>query len=518
MVTVGLIGGGLIGLTFFPFIDGDTLPINVSLVSGRQESDTDSLLARIERVVWEVNREMSAKRKDGRELITGVKRDIGQNDFGELGSHTGKLTLQLLNGEVRNLDSYIIANRIRERVGVVPEAQNITFGRVSFFGKPISVSLLGNNLQQLNKARDLMVEEFSNMSNLKDITDSNQEGRRELNIKLKPRAYALGLTLREVAGRVRQGFFGQEIQRIQRGKDEIRVWVRYRTQDRAALGFLDQMRIRTPDGAEYPFSELASYTIERGITAINHLDRRREIKVEANLADEQADVPPILAEIRNQVVPRVLSQVQGIQVSFEGQSRDQEKFQRSLRRAFPLAFVGMFILVILVFRSYLQAGMVFSLIPIGILGAIWGHGIQGIQLNTLSIYGLIALSGIIINDSIVMVDQINRNLRKKQKVFDAVYNGAISRLRPIVLTTVTTALGLAPLILETSRQAQFLIPMAVSVAYGLLFGSFILLLLLPALFLVVNKMRCLWFKYVRRRIYDFESVEPASQDLETACD
>lgn len=517
MITIGLVGGGIIGLTFFPFIDGDTIPINISLVSGRQEVDTDSLLSKIEKIAWQVNEEMSAEREDGRQLILGIKRDIGQNDFGEVGSHTGRLNLQLLDGEVRNMDSYIISNRIRQAVGPVPEAQNITFGRVSFFGKPISVSLLGNDLSQLNLARDLLVNEFENLPSLKDVTDSNQEGRRELNIQLKPRAYTLGLSLRDIAGQVRQGFFGQEIQRIQRGKDEIRVWVRYRPEDRAALGFLDRMRIRTPDGTEYPFSELAEYAIERGITTINHLGRRREIKVEANLSDEQLDVPPILAEISNIIVPRILSQVEGVQVSYEGQSRDQQKFQRSLRAAFPIAFIGMFILVVLVFRSYAQAGMIFSLIPIGILGAIWGHGIQGIQLNTLSIYGIIALSGIIINDSIVLVSQINRNLRDKQKLLDAVYNAGISRLRPIILTTLTTALGLAPLILETSRQAQFLIPMAVSVAYGLVFGTFILLIILPALFMVVNKLRCFWLKIFRHKVFASESVEPAVQQLEETC-
>ncbi|MCK5031979.1 MAG: efflux RND transporter permease subunit, partial [Calditrichia bacterium] len=465
-LTIGLVGGGFIGLTFFPFIDGDTLPVNISLVTGRQEADTDSILYKIEKAAWELSEEMSAERIDGNQLIEGIRREIGKNDFGENGSHAGKLTIQLLNGEIRDMDTYIIANRLREKVGNIPEVQKMTYGRLGFFGKPVSVSLLGNDLNQLNRARDLFLKELNSFSTLRDITDSNQEGRREIDIRLKPRAYALGLQLRDVARQVRQGFFGQEIQRIQRGKDEIRVWVRYKPEDRSALGFLDQMRIRTPNGAEYPFSELAEYNIERGITKINHLDRRREIKVEASLADEKIDLPPILNEIRNEVLPKVLAQVQGVQASFGGQSRDQAKFQRSLKKSFPIAFLGMFILVILVFRSYLQAIVIFSLIPLGILGAIWGHGIQGIQLNTLSIYGVIALSGIIINDSIVFMDQINRNLRKRQKIVDAVFNAGIARLRPIILTTLTTAFGLAPLILETSRQAQFLIPMAVSVAYG----------------------------------------------------
>lgn len=513
LLTIGLVGGGFIGATFFPFIDGDTLPVNISLVSGRQEADTDSVLLRLEKASWIVNEELKKERADGRDVILGIERSIGTNDFGESGSHAGKLLLQLLDSEQRNMESFRIANRIREKVGLVPEAQNISFGRVSFFGKPVSVSLLGNNLEQMDLARELLVGELENFSTLKDVTDSNQKGRREINISLKPRAYSLGLTLQDVAGQVRQGFFGQEIQRIQRNKDEIRVWVRYKTADRSALGFLDRMRIRTPDGAAYPFSELATYSIERGITVINHLDRRREIKVEADLASQDLDLPPILAEIREDIVPRIKQLVPEVIFSFEGQSRDQEKFQRSLRKAFPIALLGMLILVILVFRSYLQAFMIFSLIPLSILGAIWGHGIQGIQLNTLSIYGIIALTGIIINDSIVLLDQVNRNLRSGQKVFDAVYNGAIARLRPILLTTLTTAVGLGPIIMETSRQAQFLIPMAVSVAYGLIFGTLILLLVLPALILVMNKMRVLAHSFILRKKMSPEDVEPAVKEL-----
>ena len=513
MLTIGLFGGGFIGFTFFPFIDGDTMPVNVSLVAGRQEADVNALLERIEKVSWEVNEELKSERADGKDIVLGIKRDIGSNDFGDTGSHTGRLTLQLLDGEERNMDSFIIANRIREAVGPVTEAQNISFGRGSLFGKPVSVSLLGNNLAELNKARDLLVAELNQFSTLRDVTDSNKEGRREIDIRLKPRAYALGLTLRDVAGQVRQGFFGQEVQRIQRGRDEIRVWVRYRPEDRSSLGFLDGMRIRTPEGAEYPFSELAGYEISRGLTAINHLYKKREVQVEADLADAGIDLPPILAQIRNDVLPRVLSQVQGVQVSYEGQSRDQQKTQASFRRTFPVALLGMFILIVLVFRSYAQAGVIFSLIPFGVLGAFWGHGIEGIQVNTLSIYGIIALTGIFVNDSIVLIDQVNRNLRTGQSVFEAVYNAGIARLRPILLTTLTTAVGLAPVITETSRQAQFLIPMAVSVAYGLVFGTFLLTIVLPATYLALNRLRQLSARIFTGQKLTPEQVEPAVREM-----
>jgi multidrug efflux pump subunit AcrB len=512
LITVGLVGGGIIGLTPFPYIDGDSLPINVSLISGSQEVETDSLLSKIEKNSWIVNEELKREREDGKDIVLGIRREIGQNDFGEAGSNTGKLTLELLDGETRDMDSFIIASLIRKKVGRVPEAQNITFGRQGFFGKPVSISLLGNDLDQLNHARDLLVAELQNMAVLKDVTDSNQEGRRELNIRLKPRAYALGLRLTDVAGQVRQGFFGQEVQRIQRGRDEVKVWVRYRPEERSALGFLDQMRIRTPGGDEYPFSEMAEYNIERGLIVINHLDKRREIKVEANLANEKDDLPPILAEISDNIVPAILSQVRGVQVSYEGQSRSRDKEAKSMQRAFPLALIGMFILVVLVFRSYLQAALIFSLIPLGIIGAIWGHGIQGVQLSFLSLYGILALSGIIINDSIVFLDQINRNLREGHKIVDAVYNAGISRLRPILLTTFTTAFGLAPIILEGSRQAQFLIPMAVSVAYGLMFGTFVLLLVLPAGYLAANKIRY-WISRHHTEDITYESIEPAIKEL-----
>ena len=512
-ITIGLFGGGFIGFTFFPFIDGDTLPINVSLVAGRQEADTDKFLAEIEEVVWSVNEEMSADREDGLQYILGIKRDIGSNDFGDVGSHAGMLTLQLLDGELRGMDSFVFANRIRNAVGPKPEAQKISFGRASMFGKPVSVSLLGSNLDELRKASDLLTAELQQFSTLRDVSLGSKEGRREIDITLKPLAYSLGLTLRDVAGQVRQGFFGQEVQRIQRGRDEIRVWVRYSPEDRSSLGYLDRMLIRTQNGQEYPFGELATYTLKRGITSISHLDKKRELTVEADLADGSLDLPPILAEIREEVIPRVLSQVQGVQVSYEGQSRDQAKTGASFRRTFPLAFMGMFILLILVFRSYVQAILIFGLIPFGVIGAFWGHGLHGIQVNTLSVYGILALTGIIVNDSIVLVDKINRNFRDGMLLYDAVFDAGVSRLRPILLTTFTTAFGLAPLIFETSRQAQFLIPMAISLAYGLLFGTFLILVVLPASYLVTNRARVLWMKLYHGKIVSPEEVEPALMEL-----
>ena len=513
MITYGMIRSGVIGVTIFPFVDSDTVPINVSLVAGRQEKDTDSLLAQIEIVCRNVNLEIKNEREDSADVIVGIMREIGANSFGESGSHAGRLTLQLMDGENRDMQSYDIANRIREAVGPLPQVENITYGAAGHFGKPISVSLRGKDYEQLDKARNLLVDRMKQLSTLKDITDSDQQGPREIDITLKPQAHALGLTLQDVVGQVRQGYFGQEIQRIQRGRDEIRVWARYSPDDRLALGQIDQMRIVSPGGNVYPFSELASYTIKRGITTINHVDRKREIKIEASPTEVEADLPPILTQIEDEILPDILARVHGVTASFEGQSRDQFKMLKSMKQSFPVAMLGMFILVVLVFRSYAQAGLIFSLIPIGLLGAAWGHGIQGIQINMISIIGFLALSGVIINDAIILIDQINRNLRKGQKVFDAVHSAGVARLRPILLTTLTTALGLAPLILETSRQAQFLIPMAVSVAYGLIFGTLILLIILPSYFMSFNSVRITWARLLYGRRFEREEVEPAVREL-----
>jgi multidrug efflux pump subunit AcrB len=513
LLVVGLLRGGFIKATFFPFIDGDTMPVNLSLTPGTQEHITDSLLARIEALAPAVNDRLREMRDDDADVLIKVRRQIGSNDFGETGSHTGKLNFELLPGEEREMDSFIIANIMREMTGEIPAAEKITFGQAGIFGRAVSLSLLGNNIDELQNAKATLKRELGAMDELKDITDSDQVGLREIRLELKPRAYALGLTLADVANQVRDGFFGREIQRLQRGRDEIKVWVRYREADRASIDKLREMRIRTADGRAFPFTEVATFHMDRGLILINHLDRLREIKVEADMVNPEGDIANILDYIRNEVMPEILAANPGVRVSYEGQSRSQQKVARSAQKAFPLALAGIVILMILVFRSYLQSLLVFGLIPLGVVGAFIGHGIHGIPVNMLSLFGIIALSGIIVNDSIVFIDQINRNLRKGMEVVAAVHKAGISRMRPILLTTFTTVLGLGPLILEKSRQAQFLIPMAVSVAYGLILTTFLILLILPSAFLVLNRLRLGWYRHIRGQQVSARDVEPAIREM-----
>ncbi len=512
LIVIGLMRGGHVGMTFFPFIDGDSFPVNLSLASGSQEDRTLAELLRIEQAVWEVNEEIAAERPDSLRVITGVIRSLGSNGLGDRGGHAGMLDVQLQPGEIREMDSFLISNRLREKVGSIVGARQLTYGRTGRFGKPVSIALLGRSMEQLQEARDLVVESLQAYPELKDITDSNQEGNRELSITLTPLAESLGFTLRDVTSQVRQGFYGLQSQRLQRGRDELRVWVRYADSERQGLGQLKSMRIQGADGSSYPLADLAELEYRKGVISISHLDGKRQILVEANLSDEEINLPPLLARIQGEILPLVQSRTQGVQVSFEGQSRQQRKETTSMRNTFLFALFVMFVLMVLVFRSWGQALLIFSLIPLGLIGVVVGHGIHDVQVNILSLYGIIALTGIIVNDSIVLVDQINRNLKAGMHVDKAAFEAGIARLRPILLTTFTTSLGLAPLILETSRQAQFLIPMAISVAWGLVFATAIMLLVLPAGFLVLNRLR-LFAGRLRDKNLGTEDVEPAILEL-----
>ena len=520
IITLGLLKGNIIEFSSFPFIDRDDISFNLTMTTGTRESVTDSLLRSIEDRIWEYNDEIKKKRYDGRDIILSIQRTIGSNRLGDNGGHAGNLSIEMLEGSIRKMASFEVQNAIRQRLDPIPGCQKMSFSG-GHWGKAISISLLSNDLGQLAKAKQLLKEQLAEYSNLSDITDSDIEGWREVRLTLKSAAYTAGLTLSDVAGQVRQGFFGQEVQRFQRGEDEIRVWVRYTDKDRSSLGKLEQMYIRTPDGGSYPLTTVADYTIERGTVVIAHLDGKREIRVESDLVDPELSTTTILSDIKRNVIPKVLSQVQGVYVSYEGRQRDNVKFNRSLRESFPLALLAIFIILVLVFRSKIQAVIIMLIIPLGLLGAIWGHLLQGLMVNgrpymisRLSTFGVIALAGIVINDSIVFIDRINRNLKKKMKVHDAVFDAGLSRLRPIILTTVTTVAGMAPLMFNPSRQAQFLIPMAVSIVYGLLFGTMLILFIVPNLFLAANRIRLFATHTYTDPNATAESVEPAVRELD----
>jgi multidrug efflux pump subunit AcrB len=502
----GLIGSGLVKTTFVPFIEGDNLTISLTMQAGTRDQITRSELDRIEAIVWEVNEELSVQREDSLQLIQAVDKRIGPT------MHNGLLNVQLLDGERRNMQSTDISSMIRERVGTVLGAENLSFAAFSPFGRPVSVSLLGNNLAELEAATQELKSAMLQREDLKDVIDNNLKGMQEVSLRLKPRAFQLGFTHQSVMAQVRQSFFGAEAQRLQKGRDEVRVWVRLDERDRQSMGDLQSFRVQDITGAQIPLTEIADLELGRDISAINRLYGQREVQVSADLAGPEVSASDANAAIKAEVLPPILLRYPSITPSYEGQNREVIKSQESIQRVMPLIFALMLFIIILAFRSPLQGLAVFGLIPFGFIGVSLGHWILGAQISLFSILGMIALIGILVNDALVFVAAYNVNLKQGMEVKAAIWEAGMSRFRPIILTSITTVAGLAPLMLNKSFQAQFLIPMAIAVAFGLLFVTVIILVLLPIYLQWINPLHRSWVWIKRGDWPSVEAGEPANRE------
>ncbi|MCF8238750.1 MAG: efflux RND transporter permease subunit [Saprospiraceae bacterium] len=505
ILTVGMIRGGLVKTTFFPVIPRDNISVTLKMPAGTREYVTRDVLHRIQLAAEEVNNRFAASYFQGaNQPINHIELKIGPTTY------QGSVDISLLDGEIRDsLTATVITNAIRELVGEVPEAEVLTFGQPSPFGKPISVSLLGNDFGSLRSAVTDLQTELESLSELRDVTNNNQEGLREINITLKEKAKGLGLQLRDVITQVRQGYFGVEVQRLQRGEDEVRVWVRYGEEDRDDLSQLKEMRIRFPDGRAFPLREIVDLEVKRGIIAINHLDGQREIKVEADVAQDNVSVTDLNESIRSNIVPQVLANYPTVSASFEGQNREQMKTAHSARMVLPVMLLLMFFTVAVTFRSIGQTLAVFALIPFGLAGVGLGHWVMDLPISLFSFLGIMALVGIQVNDGLVLITTYNDLIRKGNRVMRSIYTAALSRFRPILLTSLTTVAGLGPLLLEKSFQAKFLIPMAVSVAFGLILATFLTLTLLPAFLMIINRVKLFAVTQWEGFRPDPRSIEPA---------
>ncbi len=507
LITVGVVKGSIIKTTFFPIIERRNVDITLEMPAGTPDKITDRLLAGIEEKIWEVNEIYKNEHTDGRDLVTAISRRIGPS------THQGTISATLISSELRDWDAMEATNRFRDHVGIIPGAEKLEFGGRGFWGKPISIGLASNNLTQPREAKERLESELRKVEKLKDVVDDDPPGLREVNIHLKERAFALGLTTADVVNQVRYGFFGGEAQRILRGIDEVKIWVRYNEQDRSSVLKLEEMRIRLPGGKEYPLSEIAEFTIQRGVMAVNHIDAQRVVKVEADITDPKESVPDILADIQADILPGISAQYPDIRFMMEGQSRENKKTMRAISRVVPPMLILMFLVIVITFRSFTQAIIVLLLIPLSIVGILWGHYLQGYIVSMLSWFGTIALAGIVVNDSLVLVSTFNRLIKDGMPFEDALYETGLSRFRPVLLTSLTTIAGLAPLIFETSHQAQFLSPMAISVAYGLMYGTILTLIMLPAMLVVVNKARRFFYRISKgTRPESAASVEPAIRE------
>lgn len=523
-LTLGSVGGGIIRTSFFPRIASDRVAVELSMPNGTNERITDSIITMIEGKAMIVNRELTE------EYLAGTGKELFENTIKNLGpgSSSATLVINLLPGEERpdEVAAELVTNRLRELVGPVIGAESLIYGSGgNFGGSPVSVSLLGNNIQELKAAKAELKSALENNALLKDVADNDPAGIKEIRLELKENAYLLGLDLRSVMNQVRAGFFGTQAQRFQRGQDEIRVWVRYDRTDRSSIADLDEMRIVTPNGSRVPLKEIANYTIERGDVAINHLDGRREIQISADIKDDKTtSSTDVMADIRNNIMPEIQSKYPTVTASYEGQNREAGKLLGSLKVAGLTVLALIYITIAFTFRSYSQPLILIILVPFSLTAVAWGHWIHGFPINILSMLGIIALIGIMVNDGLVLITKFNRNLRDGMSFDHAIFEAGKSRFRAIFLTSLTTIAGLAPLLLEKSRQAQFLKPMAISIAYGIGFATVLTLLMLP-LFLSFNnkvKVGAKWLRTgddvskeeVERAIK--EQVEEAEMERESA--
>ena len=515
ITTFGSIGGGIIQTAFFPRIASDQVSITLQMPNGTNEKITDSIIRMIEQKALMVNDEFSETylKGTGKKLYENTIRRVGP------GSSAASLQINLLPGEERPdaIRSNMVTARIRELVGPVLGVESLVFGSGgNFGGSPVSVSLLGNNIEELKAAKEQLKTAMLDNGLLKDVADNDPSGIKEIRLELKESAYLLGLDLRTIMNQVRSGFFGAQALRFQRGQDEIRVWVRYDRDNRSSIVDLDEMRISTPTGDKVPLKEIATYSIERGDVAINHLDGQREIQINADLDNPDETTPTeILEWIRSEVMPDITARYPTVTPSYEGQNREAGKLVDSLRLVGFTALFLIFVTISFTFRSFSQPFLLLMLVPFSITAVGWGHKIHGFPLNILSLLGIIALIGIMVNDGLVLIGKFNTNLRLGMRFEKALYEAGRSRFRAIFLTSVTTIAGLAPLLLEKSRQAQFLKPMAVAIAYGIGYATVLTLVMLPLFLMFSNsfKVQLKWLLTGEKPTR--ESVERAVKELQS---
>ncbi|WP_411767830.1 efflux RND transporter permease subunit [Winogradskyella sp. A3E31] len=507
VLTIGANQGGIIRTSFFPSIASDRVSIDLLMPEGTNPEITDSIITMVESAAWRVNETYTKKQTGGKQVVENIIKRVGP------GNNKASINVNLLPGEERDFGSPEITNAIREEVGEVYGVERLTFGSGgNFGGTPVSVSLLGNNTEELKLAKTELRAILEENSLLADVSDTDPEGIKEINIELNETAYALGLNLREVMSQVRSGFFGLQAQRFQRGQDEIRVWVRYDKANRSSINDLDEMRIVTPNGERVPFGEIATYTIKRGDESISHLNGQREIQVNADLKDPNGSATEILLDIQNNVMPDILSKYPTVSVSYEGQNREAGKLTRSAVTIVPMVIFLIYVVIAFTFRSYSQPLMLLFMIPFSFIAVAWGHWFHDFPINILSALGIIALIGIMVNDGLVLIGKFNFFLRSGMKFDDALFEAGRARFRAIFLTSLTTIAGIAPLLLEKSRQAQFLKPMAISIAYGIGIATVLTLIILPLLLSATNSFKTTSIWLITNQKVNKEEVERAIKE------
>ena len=490
LLTVSLAVGGHVRFLIFPKLDSDYLEAVFTFPQGTPIGQTTEAAMQLERAATALGEEF--KTKTGEPLIRHIFSNIGEQvgPRGQTsGSHTAQVIIELLSSENRGVPSTAIVNRWRELAGEIPDVLRLNFqGQETGpgAGKPIEVQFTGPDIEVLRRAANELKAELAKYPGVYEIEDDYEPGKLELQSVLKPEARSLGVSVQDLAQQLRAGFYGLDVFELQRGRDDVTVKLRYPPEERSALGDVENMRIRTSSGAEIPFFDVANVSMERGVAEIKRIDRRKVVTVTADVYGAVANPTEILNGLGRSFLPGFNARFPGVRAGFEGQSADTRESVGSLLRGFVIAAAVIYFILAWIFRSYFQPIVVMSTIPFGIVGAIWGHIIMGFDISLLSMMGIVALAGVVVNNSLVFLDFVNRSIAGGKTVEEALRVSGASRFRPIILTTLTTVAGLGPMLFEKSFQAQFLIPMAVSLCFGLVAATAITLVLVPVTALIGN--------------------------------
>ena len=505
LVTIGFIAGGLIKFVFFGTVEADNMIATLKMPLGTPVERTREVTDRIEKAALRALEEFDSKRPGEPSLMKHMSMTVGANpmasrggpvqvDLGGAGqSHLGEVNVELLGAEDREVSSVAIKNRWRELVGEIPGVSSLTFmAEFTTTGNPVEVELSHEDFDTLLVASEKLKTILHDYAGVSDIADDFEPGKVELKLEMKDTGRTLGLTLSDLARQVRQGFYGDEAQRIQRGRDDVRVMVRYPEDERKSLADIDNMRIRLPDGTEIAFNTVAEVRYGRGYSTIKRVDRRRVVSVSADVDEDVANAKEINTQLSAEVLPKLMNEFPGLQYRFAGEQREMIESMGSLIPNFGIALMAIYALLAVQFRSYSQPAIVMSAIPFGVVGATLGHLVMGYNLSILSMFGIVALAGVVVNDSLIMIDLINRERAGGIELAQILRDCATRRFRPIMLTTLTTFCGLLPMITERSLQARFLVPMAISLAFGVMFATCITLVLVPSLYMILEDVKRLW--------------------------
>jgi multidrug efflux pump subunit AcrB len=511
LLTVGVMKGGLLKFEVFPDIDGFVATATVEFPEGTPAEVTRDAIDRIEAALMRLS--------DRTETVTGEPMVIdrfamvGQTlqEMPTSGPNVGSVQSFLLASEKRGIHSKDVMVEWEKEIGLIPGVRSLIFEGLAVGppGAPIEVWIQGHEMDEILAASDELMNRLRQFDGVFQIRSDFSPGKNEIRLTLKPEARSLGLTVEDLARQINSGFYGNEALRLQRGREDIRVKVRYTEDERSQAASLDNVRIRTMDGRQVPLLSVADTEYSSGYSTITRTNGLRRVSVSADVDNNKANANEIFEELGANFFPKLRKDYPGLQIALQGEQKKMRESLSSLAIGFPLALLGMFIIIATIFRSYAQPIVILFTIPFGIIGAVIGHVMLGFDLSILSIFGMVALTGVVVNDAIVLIERVNENIAEGMTFQDALLNGGKRRFRAIFLTTVSTVGGLAPIIMEQDLQARFLIPMALSLAAGVAFATMLTLLLIPNLLAILNDLRRAAHRLRHGVWASREEVEPA---------